>query len=110
MNIAWITPCVNTYKDIRKYFEDIKKFNWNIHIFHNLEKMENDIGIFKLQMTDFDKMRTRYVVLHYFLDDCEECKKIDKKMKILFGQRIFISTNTENLIFRDIIFKYYEKI
>ena len=110
MNIAWITPCINTYKNSRKYFEDIKKFNWNIHIFHNLKKMENDGDIFKLQMSEFGKMRTRYVVLHYFLDDCEECRKVDKNMKILFGQRIFISTDKENLTFREIVFKYYEKI
>lgn len=109
MKIAWITPCSQTYYSINKYFKNIEKFNWDIHIFHDNEKIKTDMtNIFQPDIKGFEKSRKYYVVLHYFLDDCEKCRKI--KFYSTFGQRLFISHNLNNVEFKDIILKYLEVI
>jgi hypothetical protein len=109
MKIAWITPCSKTYYSINKYFPDIEKCNWHIHIFQDTENLKPiETTIFQPNIKDLEKLRRYYVVLHYFLDDCENCKKM--KFKSTFGQRLFVSHNFNNPEFKDIIFKYLEVI
>jgi len=109
MRIAWITPCSKTYYSINKYFLDIEKCNWHIHIFQDIENLKPiETSIFLPNIRELDKLRRHYVVLHYFLDDCEKCKKI--KFKSTFGQRLFVSYDLNNIEFKNIILKYLEVI
>lgn len=110
MNIAWIAPCHETYKRICPYFHKIENFDWQIHVYHDvtIEEIKNPKIFYPHISGGLKKLRSHYVILHYFLDDCQKCKSI--KIKKIFGQRIFITKKTINLRFEDIIFKYLDNI
>ena len=109
MRIAWITPCFEMYNSVNIYFEDVERFNWPIHIFHDIDSTKLiQTKIFQPHISGLEDLRKNYVVLHYFLDDCEKCKEIE--FKSIFGQRLFISRYSNNQEFKEIIFKYLEVI
>ena len=109
MRIAWITPCNNAYDNIIPYLEDADSLGWEVHIFHDgINNSSPKNKLCHLRIDHLHKLMGNYIILHYFLDDCDKCKDI--KIKRIFGQRIFVSEGDSSEKFEEIIFKYYELI
>ncbi len=94
------------YEALIPFHSQIRKCNWEIHIFHDHRLMKNAEIIYQPDLLDLPRLRCHYSILHYFLDQCETCRR--QPILHLIGQKIFVSFSVKKIPFHTLLMAYLE--